>query len=438
MRNELLSAALLGTLLATASVPAAADWLEPRKASDCFMWNPAYGFSSQRDDLRSASQRCVSDNAPWESPWRDNMACSTDTMSNEGPVACASIEEQICRLNRKTTDLRQQCQDRYEAWKTREAAEKKRQADEKKRLEDEERARKAAAAASAAPPGGAVIGHGIGGAVGGGQQLSDTIVNGAIPALNDIRSDAVDRLTAGMDQYGGNPPGKGRPYSATYPRRSRSQIDRPIGMLDHAQRVGQMDNKLPLGHSVVASAYGAMVTHIVEAHANGEIDTPLAAIGIAIASWVAWEASQAEMQMKEEERRRFDASVQAMLPRQQQVARETWEAVRPPEPEPEPVPVPKPVLVPEPQPEPKRKPNSQIGQRPGNCFERRYFIAENGKAAVRYQNNCKYSVENKPACGWSSGALYTPGSWGFFELDSCRHWFTLDNLQIVETPEYAR
>ncbi|EKF39825.1 hypothetical protein NA8A_23959 [Nitratireductor indicus C115] len=325
---------VIGVVVSLASIgPTAADWLEPRKQSDCYIWKPEYGFSTQRDELRSASIRCVGDHVPWEHSWRDNMACGVDAMSNKGPVACAPIEKQRCSLNRRVAELSEQCEARYDAWRLREAA-------EKKRREDEERAMTAAEAAGSVPSGGAIVGHGIAGATGGGQQLSDAITNGALPAVNEIQKNAIGILTSKMDNFHVDGQGNGPRYTASHPRPSRSQKDRVFGILDEASRVGAMQVKLPLGeYSIVGSAYAGVVTQIVEAQANGEINASMAAIGIAVASWVAWEAAQAELQLEHARQQGIKSAARDMLPRQQQVARETREAVRSPAPEPDPEPV---------------------------------------------------------------------------------------------------
>jgi hypothetical protein len=242
--------------------------------------------------------------------------------------------------------LREQCEARYDAWRAREAA-------EKKRREEQERAEKEAAKQAARTAGvfGRQVPQGISsgvraamGVTGGAWPLSEALTRGGAAGVNGIQKRVLEQLIGEMDGVNIDESDRKGRYSAANPRRSQSQFDRALSILDEPQRVEALDNNLPFGgHSVVTGAYASIVTQLVEAQAQGHIDTPLAAIGIAVATWVAWEAGQAELQMKDKQRQRLQAAALDMLPRQRKVARQTMaamEPVTPTQPDPDPIPEP--------------------------------------------------------------------------------------------------
>lgn len=308
--------------------------------------------------------------------------------------------------------LREQCINIYESWRMTEAA-------EKKRREAQDRAEKEAGNAVTfgrqVPQG---VSSGVRAAMGvpgGAWPLSEALTRGGTAGVNGIQQRALNQLMAGMGGVSiDQPDGKGR-HSATYPRRSQSQLDRALSVLDEPQRVEAMGNDLPFGgHSVVAGAYANIVTQLVEAQAEGHIDTPLASIGIAVATWVAWEAGQAEIEMKDEQRERLQAAVQALLPQQKRVARETLAILEPPTP-----PEPGPVLPNDPH-NAEEGPTSDeilkgrykktapdlpliapINRDPRSCVvisqERESRFSPN--YTLRFRNHCSFWVRVAPVCG---------------------------------------
>lgn len=327
-----LSGSVLGTVIFLAATgPSAADWLQPRSIADCNIHSPAYPFQSRLEALRQQADQCSEANK--QAQWI--VACE-----HMGPKVCRPAYEQTCTLRDEMEQLRGQCMKIYESWRMTKAV-------EKKRREAQERAEREAGSAVTfgrqVPQG---VSSGVRaalGVTGGAWPLSEALTRGGTSGVNGIQKRALDQLLTEMGGVAVDKPG-GRAYSAAYPRRSQSQLDHALGPRDGAARhVEAMDKKLPLGeHSVVAGAYANVVTQLVEAQAQGHIDTPLAAIGIAVATWVAWEAGQAEVQMKEEQRKRLQAAVGALLPQQKKVARETLAALEPapPDPIPEPDPIP--------------------------------------------------------------------------------------------------
>jgi hypothetical protein len=306
------SGRVLGTVIFLAATgPSAADWLQPRSIADCNMHSPAYPFQSRLEGLRQQADQCSE--ASKQPQWI--VACE-----HMGPKVCRPVYQQTCTLRDEMEQLREQCINIYESWRMTEAA-------EKKRREAQDRAEKEAGNAVTfgrqVPQG---VSSGVRAAMGvpgGAWPLSEALTRGGTAGVNGIQQRALNQLMAGMGGVSiDQPDGKGR-HSATYPRRSQSQLDRALSVLDEPQRVEAMGNDLPFGgHSVVAGAYANIVTQLVEAQAEGHIDTPLAAIGIAMATWVAWEAGQAEIEMKKEERKKFGDAIAALLPQQQSAAME--------------------------------------------------------------------------------------------------------------------
>jgi len=272
-------------VLIAGSAPAAADYLEPHSIAECDMNRAAYGYRQRLEDISREGKQCSNDN-PNEGRW---VASCNDM----GPRVCLPIFRKACVVMDEMKSRREQCIARYDAQRAQEVA-------EKKRKEQEEKAAKAAALASQVPPGSAAMAHGIVGATGGGQLLSDAIVNGALPALGEIRKDALNTLAGRMNSFGPDASGNARSFSPSYPRRSNAQKNRVFNLMDEARRAEQSNSRLPFEQSIVSGAYGSMLTEIVRAHAAGEISSPFAAIGMALATWVAWEAGQAELLVQQE------------------------------------------------------------------------------------------------------------------------------------------
>lgn len=349
MRGRLFGIAL-GAAICFGPPPSVADWLEPRSSAHCNMRNASYPFQPRLDELRSRSNQCVANAPLWPQGWRQDSACGTYEMSNQGPAACAPIERQICETNREMKRLQDQCLDRLEDRRQREAAEKKRQ-------QEQERAERAAAEDRKRflVEAGRNQGHqeGVFEALRQGQQLplevsdrlrramgrpgptgaellSRAFIREGTSRMQDIQAEGLRRFEQAMggveiDQSNA----RGR-YTASTPRRSQSQIDRTLDMFGgEAERFDARADQLRFGgYSVVAGAYANIVTQIVEATAQGHIDTPLAAIGLAVATWVAWEAAQAEMEMKRKEQKRRDDAVATLLPLQQAAAKTVEEELR--------------------------------------------------------------------------------------------------------------
>lgn len=304
--------------------PASAHWLAPSSFADCNMSSPAYPFQARLEAARQQADQCYKANS--QPQWVS--ACG-----HLGPRVCLPVYRQSCAIQDEMQRLGEKCRALFEARRARDAA-------EKKRREQQERAERAAAdrAERDAATFGRQVPQGVSsglraalGVTGGAWPLSDALTRGGTAGVAGIQRLAMNQLLAGMDGVSVDRPGSGSGYSASHPRRSQSQLDHALGSLaldGEARRVEAMGNQLPLGgHSIVDGAYSAIVTRLVEAQAQGHIDTPLAAIGIAVATWAAWEAGQAEMQMQEEERQRFTAAAEALLPKQRAIARVAFEAV---------------------------------------------------------------------------------------------------------------
>ena len=325
MKREVLGI-LAGTLLACAAAPASADYLSPRKSSDCNLYTPAYPFKARLDAIDARAGQCEQSHS--QPGW-------TSACGHYGPNACLPIYRQTCTLRDEMARIEAQCRQTLENWTIREAAEQRRREAEEQAREDSrrflEQARQGAGHkqepfavlrdAQALPleiSDRLRAARGLPGP-GGAEQLSRAFVKHGTAGMQDIQAAALAYLEGAASSFQLHGPPDKRGYSAANPRRSASQLDRAIHSRNaQLQRIEALqDLQSAAGAPSMDSAYSVLMTQIVEAQANGTL--PVDSVD-AVTRWIASEVERAETDWSNAERARVSREAEALLPQQRALA----------------------------------------------------------------------------------------------------------------------
>ncbi len=332
MKREVLGI-LVGTLLACAAAPASADYLSPRKSSDCNLYTPAYPFKARLDAIDARAGQCEQSHS--QPGW-------TSACGHYGPNACLPIYRQTCALRDEMARIEAQCRQTLENWTIREAAEKRRREAEEQAREDSrrflEQARQGAGHkqepfavlrdAQALPleiSDRLRAARGLPG-LGGAEQLSRAFVKHGTARMQDIQAAALAYLEGATSSFQLHTPSGTNGYSAANPRRSASQLDRAIHSRNaQLQRIETMRaTQAPGGAPSMDSAYSVLMTQIVEAQANGTL--PADSVD-AVTHWIASEVERAETDWSNAERARVSRELEALLPQQRSLANAAFQVL---------------------------------------------------------------------------------------------------------------
>lgn len=268
-----------------AALPASADYNNPTEGSDCNLSKSEYGFSEKRQRLHRRARACLNEQGgPWESSWGDNMACSFNTMTATGPIACQDIEQQQCDLQNRRETLRETCLAKLERYKAEQARlEREREAEEEQREEYQRYLENARRQAGGTDENFATfrefqkmprkLARALGGAKPtGAYALSKKFSDVGTKHLQGLQQEAMNRLDGAMSDAAAS-------YGPENPRPTAAQRDRALAHFNNAANRPDATTQLPFaGESAVLGANAQALTMIAEARANGSLSQPMATL----------------------------------------------------------------------------------------------------------------------------------------------------------------